>query len=106
MTLEEDRLTLHDLRGVNLKVGSFLGTREEFLQNQKCVAYSVCWDFVNVRVDQVTITEQLHELDFHHLSHQLYIDDHKLSGEVCDFNCWQTDSGLIASCTMLLGRDY
>lgn len=106
MILEEDRLILHDLRGVNLKVGFFLGNKKEFIEQKKYISYSVCWDYVNVRVDQVTIVEQLHELDFHYLSHRLYIDDHMLSGEVCDFNCWQTDSGLVASCALLLGRDY
>lgn len=106
MILEEDKITLHDIKGVNLKVGFFLGNKKEFLQQKKCISYSVCWDFVNVRVDQVTIKEQLHELDFYYLSHKLYIDDHMLSGEVCNFNCWQTSAGLVASCTLLLGRDY
>ena len=34
MILEEDRLILHDLRGVNLRVDFFLGTREEYLKQQ------------------------------------------------------------------------
>jgi hypothetical protein len=106
MTLEEDRIVLHDLKGVNLKVGFFLGTRDEYIQNKRCVAYSVCWEYVSVKVYQVTIIEPIQDLDFHYLSHQLVIDDHVLSGEVCDFNCWQADSGLTASCALLLGRDY
>jgi hypothetical protein len=106
MILEEDRLILHDLRGVNLKVDFFLGTRKEFLDQQKCIAYSICWETVDVRVDQVTIVEQLFDLDFHFNTQQLFIDDHLLSGEVYSFHCEPTESGLIAYCALLLGRDY
>ena len=106
MTLEEDRLLLHELRGVNLKVNFFLGTREEYLQQQKCVSYSVCYESVDVRVEQVTYVEALYELDFYYTAQQLIIDDHTLSGEVYDFQCEQTSSGLIAYCAILLGRDY
>lgn len=106
MTLEEDRLILHDLQQVNLKVDFFLGTRKDFLEQQKCIAYSVCYDSVDVRVDQITYIEPLYELDFYCTSQQIFIDDHILSGEVYSFRCEQTDSGLIAFCTILLGRDY
>ena len=106
MILEEDRLTLHDLRGVNLKVDFFLGTREEYLGQQKCISYSVCYESVDVRVDQVTLTEQLSDLDFYFSTQQLFIDDHILSGEVISFYC---DKGpenlLIAYCKILIGRD-
>jgi hypothetical protein len=104
--LEEDRMILHDLRGVNLRVGFFLGSREEFLQNAQCIAYSVCWDSVDVRVDRVTVSEQISDLDFFYQSQQLIIDDHYISGEVVDFRCERNNSGLTASCIILLGRDY
>lgn len=106
MTLEEDRLVLHDLKGVNLKVGFFLGTRKEFLLQQKCISYSVCYDSVDVRVDQITYMEPLYELDFYYTSQQLIIDDHILAGEVCSFYCEKTTAGLTAYCKILLGRDY
>ena len=106
MILEEDRLILHDLKGVNLKVNFFLGTRKEFLENKKCITYSVCYDSVDVIVDQVTYMESLYDLDFYYISQQLHIDDHTLSGDLIDFRCEQTSSGLIAYCIILLGRDY
>lgn len=104
--LEEDRLTLHDLKGVNLRVGFFLGTREEYLQQQKCISYSVCYDSVNVRVDQITLSEQLLDLDFWFTTQQLIIDDHVISGEVLYFECSVVDGSLVAFCKILLGRDY
>lgn len=106
MTLEEDRLVLHDLKGVNLRVGFFLGTRQELLKDTKCISYSICWDSVNVRVDQITLSEELLELDFFHVTQQLIIDDHVIAGEVLDFRCERVDGVITASCTVLLGRDY
>lgn len=107
MILEEDRLILHDLKEVNLKVDFFLGTRKEFIEQTKCIQYSVCYESVDVRVDQVTYCEPLFELDFYHNTQQLFIDDHILSGEVVSFYCEQTNSGLLtAYCKILLGRDY
>ena len=106
MTLEESRLILHDLKGVNLKVDFFLGTREEYLRQQKCISYSVCYESVNVRVDQVTLAEQLSELDFSFTTQRLIIDDHTLSGEVLSFRCEKIDGLLTALCKILLGRDY
>ena len=107
MILEEDRLILHDLRGVNLKVDFFLGTREDIKKETKCIAYSVCWDTVDVRVDLITISELISDLDFYHSQQQLVIDDHVLCGEVFDFRCEKNKEGLIiASCKILLGRDY
>jgi hypothetical protein len=106
MTLEEDRIMLHDLRGVNLKVDFFLGTRKEYIEDTKCISYSICWDTVNVRVDQITLSEELSELDFYHVTQQLIIDDHVLSGEVLCFRCDKIDGALTAYCKMLLGRDY
>lgn len=106
MILAEDQLILHDLRGVNLKVDFFLGTKEEYFNQQKCIAYSVCYESVNVRVHQVTVSEQICELDFYSVTQQLIIDDHQLSGEVINFRCDKIDDNLIATCTVLLGRDY
>ena len=106
MILEEDRLILHDLRGVNLKVNFFLCTRKEYLENTKCISYSVCYDSVDVKVYQITYKEPLYELDFYYNSQQLIIDDHILSGDLIDFRCEQINSNVIASCTILLGRDY
>ena len=106
MILEEDRLILHDLRGVNLKVDFFLGTRKEYLENTKCISYSVCYNSVDVKLDQVTYLEPLYDLDFYHTSQQLFIDDHTICGDVISFRCEQADSGLIAFCTILLGKEY
>ena len=106
MTLKEDRLILHDLKGVNLKVDFFLGTREEFLKDTKCIAYSVCYESVDVRVDQITLAEQLDELNFFYCTQQLIIDDHALSGEVLSFRCEKANGILTAFCKILLGRDY
>ena len=106
MTLEEDRLILHDLKGVNLKVNFFLGTRQEYLQQAKCISYSVCYDSVDVRVDQVTYVEPLYDLAFYHSVQQLIIDDHTISGEVVNFIFENNNSVLMASCTILLGKDY
>ena len=106
MILEEDRLILHDLKGVNLKVDFFLGTRKEFIEHKKCIAYSVCYDSVDVRVYQLTIMEPLSDLDFYFNTQQLVIDEHIISGEVISFSCTPGDTGLTACCTILLGRDY
>lgn len=107
MTLEEDRLILHDLKGVNLRVGFFLGTRQELQKDTKCIHYSICWESVNVRVDQITLSEELLELDFFYVTQQLIIDDHVIAGEVVDFRCEKgTDGVITASCVVLLGRDY
>ena len=106
MILSEDRLILHDLKGVNLKVDFFLGTRKEWVKDTRCISYSICWDSVNVRVDQITLTEELLELDFSYVTQQLIVDDHVITGEVVDFRCEKTDGVITASCTVLLGRDY
>ena len=107
MILEEDRLILHDLKGVNLKVGFFLGTRKEFIEDTRCIAYSICWESVDVRVEQVTLVEQLSGLDFHFNLQQLFIDEHTISGEVLSFGCERNPDGFITvSCIVLLGRDY
>lgn len=106
MILEEDRLILHDLKGVNLKVSFFLGTRKEYLQDTKCISYSVCYDSVDVRIFQVTVIEQISELDFFYRTQQLVIDDHTVYGDVYDFQCEVNDNILTAFCTILLGKDY
>jgi hypothetical protein len=76
---EDYQILLHDIKGVNLTVGFFLDT-ETFL-------YSICWNKVDVRVEQITITEMLHELPFTCNTQQLLIDDHLITGEVLDFRC-------------------
>lgn len=106
MILEEDRLILHDLIGVNLKVDFFLGTRKEYLEQQKCITYSVCYDSVDVKVYQITLIEPLLDLDFYFSTQQLIIDDHIISGEVISFYCEQKEGIVTASCKILLGRDY
>jgi hypothetical protein len=104
--IEEDRLVLHELRGVNLKVDFFLGTRKELLDRSKCIAYSICWKNVDIRVDLITFTEQLSDLDFYFSVQQLFIDDHMLSGDVVDFNWEMDEAGLIiVYCKILIGRD-
>lgn len=106
MILEEDRITLHDLRGVNLRVGFFLGTRRELLKNAKCVSYSICWESVDVRVEQLSLSEQILDLDFFFSTQQLFIDDKAISGEVIDFRCERGEDGIItASCKLMVGRD-
>ena len=106
MTLEEDRLVLHDLRGVNLTVGFFLGTREEFLNGSGGISYTICWDRVDVRVDTITLSEELQELDFFYITQQLIIDDHVVAGDVFDFRCEKINGVITASCKIALGRDY
>jgi hypothetical protein len=105
MILEEDRILLHDLKGVNLRVGFFLGTREEFLQQEKCISYSICWEAVDVRVDLITISEQISDLDFYFSAQQLFIDDKAIAGDVINFRCDKEEDGLVASCVLLVGRD-
>ena len=106
MILEEDRLILHDLKGVNLTVGFFLGTREELLKDTRCISYSVCYDSVDVQVDLVTVSEQISELDFYYTTQQLFIDEHVIDGDVITFRTEQIEGGLTAFCTIALGRDY
>ena len=113
MTLEsshekavEDRLILHDLKGVNLKVDFFLGTREELLHDTKCISYSICWKTVDVRIEQITVSELISDLDFFYCAQQLYIDDQAVSGDVISFRTEPGADGLIAFCTIALGRDY
>ena len=90
-----------------MKVDFFLGTREEFVEQQKCIAYSICWELVDVRVDLITVIERISDLDFHYTTQQMFIDDHVLSGEVVSFYCERADNGLLtAFCKILLGRDY
>ena len=104
--IEEDRLVLHELRGVNLKVDFFLGTRAELLNDARCIAYSICWKNVDIRVDLTTFTERLSDLDFYFSTQQLYIDDHVLSGDVIDFHWEAGENGrIIAYCKILIGRD-
>jgi hypothetical protein len=102
----EDRLILHDLKRVNLRVGFFLGTREEFLKDLKCIHYSVCWESVDVRVDTITLSEELQELDFFYVTQQLIVDDHVIAGDVLDFRCEKINGVITASCKIALGRDY
>ena len=104
--IEEDRLVLHELKGVNVKVDFFLGTRAELLNNAKCIAYSICWKHTDIRVDLITFTEQLSDLDFYFSTQQLFIDDHVILGDVIDFN-WEVDEAglIIAYCKILIGRE-
>ena len=104
--IEEDRLVLHELRGVNLKVDFFLGTRAELLNNTKCIAYAVCWRGVDVRVDSITFAEQVLDLDFYFRAQQLYINDSIIFGDVIDFN-WEINEKekIIAYCRILIGRE-
>jgi hypothetical protein len=94
------------LKGVSLKVDFFLGTRKDLLDRSKCVAYSICWRGVDTRVDLITSTEQLYELDFYFSTQQLFIDDHIISGDVIDFH-WEVDENkkILAYCKVLIGRD-
>ncbi len=104
--IEEDRIVLHELKGVNVKVDFFLGTKRELLDNSRCIAYSICWKDVNVRVDMITYTERISELDFFFSVHQLFIDDQMISGDVIDFHWEVGDAGrIIAFCKILIGRD-
>jgi hypothetical protein len=104
--LVEDRIVLHDLRGVNVKVDFFLGTRQDLKKDTKCISYSVCWESVNIRVYQITLTEEVSDLDFYQVTQQLMIDDHIIVGEVINFKSEKVNDIIIASCTVLLGRDY
>ena len=104
--LEEDSLVLHDLKGVNLTAGFFLGTRKEFLDGTKCISYSVCYNSVDVLIYQVTLSEQISDIEFYSQTKQLYIDEHEVSGDVFSFRCEKVNGILSAFCTILLGRDY
>jgi hypothetical protein len=95
---DEYQLILHDLRGVNLTVGFFLDT-ETFL-------YSICWNKVDVRVEQLTITELIQELPFTCNTQQLFIDDHLITGEVLDFRCeLGSDESIQAYCKIVIRWD-
>lgn len=87
MDTDDYQIILHDLRGVNLTVGFFLDT--------EIPLYSICWNKVDVRVEQITITEMIHELPFTCNTQQLFIDDHLLTGEVLDFRCETGSNGSI-----------
>ena len=100
--IEENRVVLHELKGVNIKVDFFLSSREELLKSSGCVTYSVCWEAVDVRVDTITFVEQISDLDFYFSTQQLVIDSHVISGEAIDFN-WEADeNGLITACCKIL----
>ena len=106
MNTVEDRLMLHDLRGVNLKVDFFLGTREELCDHQKCFAYTLCWKSVDVRVDQVTRSESISGLNFYSNTQQLFIDDFCIRGDVFSFYCEKESEDLLtAYCKILVGRN-
>lgn len=95
---DEYQLILHDLRGVNLTVGFFLDT-ETFL-------YSICWNKVDVRVEQLTITELIQALPFTINTQQLFIDDHLITGEVLDFRCeLVSDRSVQAYCKIVIRWD-
>ena len=106
MYQQEDRLILHDLRGVNIKVDFFLGSRKEFLDQDPCVSYSIKWRQVDVRVDQVTVSEHVSELGFFFSTQRLFIDNFCISGEVFNFQYKNIYNIITASCVILLGRDY
>jgi hypothetical protein len=95
---DEYQLVLHDIKGVNLTVGFFLDT-ETFL-------YSICWNKVDVRVEQLTITELIQELPFTTNTQQLFIDDHLIIGEVLDFRCeLGSDGSIQAYCKIVIRWD-
>ena len=92
---DECQLILHDIKGVNLTVGFFLDT-ETFL-------YSICWNKVDVRIEQLTITEPIQELPFTTNTQQLFIDDHLITGEVLDFRCeLGSDGSIQAYCKIVI----
>jgi hypothetical protein len=95
---DEYQLILHDLKGVNLTVGFFL--------DPEIVLYSICWNKVDVRVEQITITELIHDLPFTCNTQQLFIDDHLITGEVLDFRCELVSDGSIqAYCKIVIRWD-
>ena len=92
---DEYQLILHDIKGVNLTVGFFLDT-ETFL-------YSICWNKVDARVEQITITELIQELPFTSNTQQLFIDDHLITGEVLDFRCeLGPNKSILAYCKIVI----
>jgi hypothetical protein len=95
---DEYQLVLHDIKGVNLTVGFFLDT-DTFM-------YSICWNKVDVRVEQLTITELIQDLPFTTNTQQLFIDDHLLTGEVLDFRCERgSDDSIQAYCKIVIRWD-
>ena len=99
----EDLVILHDLREVNVRVGFFFGSREARQIPEGCIAYSICWQKVDVRVELATVNEQISDLDFWSQSQRLVIDDHQIAGEVFDFR-WEPESNLV-SCKILLENE-
>ena len=99
----EDLIVLHDLREVNVRVGFFLGSRKARQYPEGCIAYTICWQKVNVRVELITLTEQISDLDFYAQSQRLVIDDHQITGEVFDFR-WDPEAGL-ATCKILIENE-
>lgn len=98
--LEEDRLTLHDLIGVSLRVDFFCTTDLEH------VVASTFWASVDVRVDSITYNEQISELDFYYNTHQLFINDQIIVGNVLDFRCTTDEQGsLLSYCKMIICWD-
>jgi hypothetical protein len=96
--VEEDRIILHDLRGVNVKVDFFLDINTPL--------YPITWQGVNVRVELCTFIEQISELDFFFSSKLLFIDDHLISGDVIDFDCKVGAGGILyATCKIIINWD-
>ena len=104
--VEEDRITLHELQGVSLRVDFFYGSEKETAELPTQVQYSTFWDAVDVRVDLITFTECLSDLDFFFSGHQLFIDDQLISGTVIDFYYNVIDSKTVkAFCKIVIGWD-
>jgi hypothetical protein len=91
---DDNIIILHDLRGVNLTVGFFL--------DREMPLYSVCWDRVDVRVTQITVTEQIQELPFTYNTQQLFIDDHLITGDVLDFRCSKHGESIQVYCKLVI----
>jgi hypothetical protein len=95
--VEEDRVLLHDLRGVSLRVDFFCST------DLKHVVSSTFWTDVDVRVDKVTYEELISELDFYHQNYQLFICDQVITGDVLEFR-YEVDEtgGVLSYCKMII----
>lgn len=95
--VEEDRVLLHDLRGVSLRVDFFCST------DLKHVVSSTFWTDVDVRVYEVTYVEPIYDLDFYYTTHQLFICDQIITGDVLEFR-YEIDEtgGVLSYCKMII----
>ena len=102
--LSEERILIHDLKKVNVKVDFLWDTKSELVDWNDCVMYPTFWTDVDVRVETLTFAEQLLGQVFVFNTQQLFINDQCISGDVLDFRCERDNSGKITVfCKVVVG---